>query len=178
MWPWHVRMATKNLLKLLLWLLMMRNSLLQRGAIPHIWEAILREALDFGGEGAVEEESSVPQSSEPRINACLLLQKGELPIKRRGVAGRMEGANKFTYWTYFFRVMLATVCCRFGSLGLVIGHLITRFGQDFEVEVQARFWSWSLVSITLMMFVWGYEVETLGTVVSLAMFIYDVSNNV
>ena len=48
--------------------------------------------MDFGGEGAVEEESSVPQSSEPRINACLLLQKGELPIKRRGVTGRMERA--------------------------------------------------------------------------------------
>ena len=32
------------------------------------WEAILREALDFGGEGAVEEESSAPQWSEPRLN--------------------------------------------------------------------------------------------------------------
>ena len=33
------------------------------------------------------------------------------------------------------------------------------FGLDFEVEAQARFWSWSLVSILLMMFGLGYEVE-------------------
>ena len=33
-------------------------------------------------------------------------------------------------------------------------------GQDFEVEVPARFWSWRLVSILLQMFGWGYEVES------------------
>ena len=33
---------------------------------------------------------SVPPSSEPRLNACLMLQKGELPIIRIGVTGRME----------------------------------------------------------------------------------------
>ena len=38
--------------------------------------------------------------------------------------------------------------------------LSTRFGQDFEVEVQARFWSWSLASILLLMFCRGYEVES------------------
>ena len=38
--------------------------------------------------------------------------------------------------------------------------LSTRFGQDFEVEVQERFWSWSLVSILLLVFGWGYEVES------------------
>ena len=33
-----------------------------------------------------------------------------------------------------------TVCCRFGSLGLVIKlNFCLNFGQDFEVEVQARF---------------------------------------
>ena len=48
--------------------------------------------------------------------------------------------------------MLATVCCRFGSLGLVIGHLITRFGQDFEVEVQAKFEAgvWSVFSADVL----------------------------
>ena len=58
-----------------------------------------------------------------------------------------------------------TVWCRFGSWGLVIKSnfypefqtLSTRFGQDFEVEAQARFWSWSLVSILLLIFGWGYE---------------------
>ena len=30
-------------------------------------------------------------------------------------------------------------------------HSSTRFGQDFEVEVQTSFWNWSLVSILLVM---------------------------
>ena len=62
------------------------------------------------------------------------------------------------------RIVLATVCCRFGSWGLVIKlnfcSDFEHFGQDFEVEVQARFWSWSLVSILLLMFGWGYKVES------------------
>ena len=37
------------------------------------------------------------------------------------------------------RIMLATVCYRFGSWRLVLQTLSTRVGQDFEVEVQARF---------------------------------------
>ena len=55
------------------------------------------------------------------------------------------------------RIVLATVCCRFGSWGLVtklnffrLWALKSRF---FEVEVQARFWSWSLVSILLLILV-------------------------
>ena len=81
MWPWHVKMATQNLLKLLLLLiLMMRN-------------------------------------------------------------------------------LLTTVWCRFGRWSLVIKlsfcsdfeHKVSRFGQDFEVDVQARFWSWSLVIVLLLM---------------------------
>ena len=46
---------------------------------------------------------------------------------------------------FMMRIMLARVCCRFGSSGLVIKlkfcsdfeHRVS--GQDFEVEVQARF---------------------------------------
>ena len=42
-------------------------------------------------------------------------------------------------------IMLATVCCIFGSWGLVIKLNFCpdfeHFGQEFEVEVQARFWS-------------------------------------
>ena len=62
------------------------------------------------------------------------------------------------------RIVLATVCCRFGSWGLVINlnfwSDFEHFGQDFEVEVRARFWSWGLVSILLMMFNCGYKVES------------------
>ena len=57
------------------------------------------------------------------------------------------------------RIELATVCCRFGSWGLVTKlnfcSDFERFGQDFEVEAQARFkadiWSvfcWCLVEVT------------------------------
>ena len=38
--------------------------------------------------------------------------------------------------------------------------LSTRVDQDFEFEVQARFWSWSLVNILQLMFCRGYEVES------------------
>ena len=58
-------------------------------------------------------------------------------------------------------IVLAAVCCSFGSWGLVIKlnffssdfehafvyRTLQRFGQYFEVEVQARFLSWNLVSI-------------------------------
>ena len=42
------------------------------------------------------------------------------------------------------RIVLATVCCKFGSSGLVIklnfcSDFEHKVGQDFEVEVQARF---------------------------------------
>ena len=57
------------------------------------------------------------------------------------------------------RIMLATACYRFGSWSLVLKLNFfqtssTRSGQDFEVEVQTRFWSWSLASILLLIFLW------------------------
>ena len=62
------------------------------------------------------------------------------------------------------RIVLETVCCRFGSWGLVIKlnfcSDFEQFGQDFKAEVQARFWSWSLVSVLLLVFGWCYEVES------------------
>ena len=57
--------------------------------------------------------------------------------------------------------LCATVCWRFG-LVIKLNYCsdFEHFGQDFKVEVEARFWSWSLVSILLLMFGWGYEVES------------------
>ena len=63
------------------------------------------------------------------------------------------------------RIVLATVCCRFGSWGLFIK---LNFCLDFEHKVWSRFsswssgkiWSWSLVGILLLMFCRGYEVES------------------
>ena len=53
------------------------------------------------------------------------------------------------------RKVLTTVVCRFGSWSLVmklnfVQTLSTRFGEEFEVKVQAKFKNWSLVSILLL----------------------------
>ena len=63
------------------------------------------------------------------------------------------------------RIMLATVCYRFGSWRLV---LKLNFFSDFEHKgwsrfwswSSARFWNWSLFSILPLMFCRGYEVES------------------
>ena len=50
-------------------------------------------------------------------------------------------------------------CCRFMTWGFVIK---LNFCPDFEHKVCSRFqsWGWSLVSILLLRFGWGYEVES------------------
>ena len=63
------------------------------------------------------------------------------------------------------RIMLATVCYRFGSWRLV---LKLNFCSDFEHKGWSRFWSWSsgkiwscsLFSILPLMFCRGYEVKS------------------
>ena len=60
---------------------------------------------------------------------------------------------------------VGTVCYIFGSWRLVLklnfcSDFEHKVGQDFEVEVQARFWSWSLFSILPLMFCRGYKVES------------------
>ena len=47
------------------------------------------------------------------------------------------------------RIMLATVCCRFGSWGLVIKPY---FCSDFQHKVWSRFWSWSSGEILKLKF--------------------------
>ena len=66
------------------------------------------------------------------------------------------------------RNVSTTVWCRFGRLTLVIKlsfcsdfeDKVSRFVQDFEVDVQARFWRWTLVIILLLMLGCGYEVNS------------------
>ena len=47
------------------------------------------------------------------------------------------------------RIMLATVCCRFRSWGLVIK---LKSCSDFELKVWSRFWSWSSGEILKLKF--------------------------
>ena len=61
------------------------------------------------------------------------------------------------------RNVLTTVCCRFGSwsFGHKIEFLFRLWAQGLvKIKAQARFWSWILVSILLLMLGWGYEVES------------------
>ena len=65
----------------------------------------------------------------------------------------------FLLFMLMMRNVLTTVWCRCGRWSLVIElsfcsdfeHKVSRFGQDFEVDVKATFWSWSLVIILLLM---------------------------
>ena len=88
------------------------------------------------------------------------------------------------------RILLATICCRFRSWGLVkklnfcsdFEHKVwsrfwslsfmerLMFGLDFEVDAWSRFWRWKLIKICF----WTCDLNsTLGSVVPLAMF-YDM----
>ena len=55
-------------------------------------------------------------------------------------------------WQQFVADLEAEVGSKRKSLTFV-QTFSTRFGQEFEVEVQARFWSWTLVSILLLILV-------------------------
>ena len=74
----------------------------------------------------------------------------------------------FLLFMLMMRNVLTTVWCRCGRWSLVIKlsfcsdfeDKVSRFGQDFEVDFQARFWSWSLVIILLLMLGCGYEVQS------------------
>ena len=70
------------------------------------------------------------------------------------------------------RIMLATICYRFESWRLVLklnfcSDFEHKVGQDFEVEVQARVWSWSLFSILPLMFWRGNHVWSRFWILSL-----------
>ena len=60
------------------------------------------------------------------------------------------------------RIVLATLCCRFGSWGLVIK---LNFCSDFEHKVWSRFRSWSLVEI--LMFGWDFDKKCLIKILKL-----------
>ena len=56
------------------------------------------------------------------------------------------------------RIVLATVCCRFGSWGLDIK---PNFCSDFEHKVCSRFWCWSLGKISKLEFGQYYAADVL-----------------
>ena len=67
--------------------------------------------------------------------------------------------------TLMMRIVLATVCCRFGRKGLVVK---LKFYSDFEHKVWSRFCSWSsgkilkliFVQLLLLMFCRGCEIKS------------------
>ena len=71
-------------------------------------------------------------------------------------------------WSWWWETCRQQFGCRFGRLTLVIKlsfcsdfeDKVSRFVQDFEVDVRARFWSWALLIILLLMLGCGYEVHS------------------
>ena len=62
------------------------------------------------------------------------------------------------------RIVLATVCCRFGSWDLVIK---LNFCSDFEHKVWSRIWSWTSSEILKLKFGQYFAAERLGEVMKL-----------
>ena len=62
------------------------------------------------------------------------------------------------------RIVLATVCCRFGSWGLVEK---LNFCSDFKHKVWSRFWSWSSGKILKLEFVHHFAADVFVEVMKL-----------
>ena len=84
--------------------------------------------------------------------------------------GQVEGSAYFKVRTLQqserVGLPICKVCSKEGTPSAIKEHMETKhlegtlsikFGQDFEVEAQARFWNWSLVSILLLILGWGNE---------------------
>ena len=75
----------------------------------------------------------------------------------------MPTQNLLMLQLLLMRILLAAICCRFRSWGLVKQ---LNFCSYFEHKVWSRFWSsgkiwsWSLGSFSLLMFCRGYEIES------------------
>ena len=61
------------------------------------------------------------------------------------------------------RIVLATVCCRFRSWGLV---KMLNFCSDFEHKVWPRFWSWTFGKILKLEFGWYFATNVLWRLLS------------
>ena len=159
MWPWHVKMATQNLLKLilLLMLLMMRSSLFQWGVEGG------HPQRSFSGQAA---DSSVPPSSEPRLNACLATQN------LVAVVDVDDEDRLLQIWKLRFGYK-ANLLFRLWAQGFAGEILKLKFGQYFAADVWLRLRSWILVKIMklglvkilslslveMLMFGWDFKVN-------------------
>ena len=126
-------MATQNLLKLilLLMLLMMRSSLFQWGVEGG------HPQRSFSGQAA---DSSVPPSSEPRLNACLATQN------LVAVVDVDDEDRLLQIWKLRFGYK-ANLLFRLWAQGLV-KILMLKCRRDFEAEVWSVFCCWCLVEVT------------------------------
>ena len=141
MWPWHVKMATQNFV-VTVWLCLSLTD----------WLTVLMAMNDtnfFIG----------PESDHwQRLSLTIWLTPSLTPVKETWflwpLSVKMPTQNSLMLLLLLMlmmRIMLATVCCRFRSWGLVIK---LYFCSDFEHKVWSRFWS------RLLMLGWGYEVES------------------
>ena len=125
MWPWRMKMPTQNLL--MLWLFPMRIVL-------------ATICCRFGCWGLVK-----------KLNFC---SDSEHKVWSRFWSWRSGKIWSWSLTSFYLlmlmmRIVLATVCCRFRSWGLVKK---LNFCSDFEHKVWSRFWNWSSGKI------WGWPV--------------------
>ena len=86
--------------------------------------------------------------------ACDILAREKCQLKK------CWGCSWCWCWKTFDDSLVQICKLRSGHKAKFCSDSEQRFGQDFEIEVQAKFLSWSLVSILLLIFGWGYEAES------------------
>ena len=158
MWPGRVRIKTQNLWRSLLLLIYVLGDGPMGKTQPWTsrWQALLL-APTLPPLVLVEHEKSQKNEDFPLPSWALVAQSERPARPSRPLAG--------FGLVLMMRIVLATVCCIFGSWGFVIK---LNYRADFEDKVWSRFWnwssgkiwSWSLVCILLLMFCRGKEVES------------------
>jgi len=146
MWPWRVKMPSQNFLRLLLLLMLVMR--IQSSYLSKISRFITVEKNQSCGEISDFCKEFVQFMEFDRIYAVFVLNLcGEKMTNMRSV-----------------RIVLATVCCRFVSWGLVIKLIFIQTLSLVKILnwSQARFWSWSLVIILPLILCRSYEIQKLG----------------
>ena len=138
MWPWRVKMPTQNLWRSLLLLIYILGDGPMGKTQPWTsrWQALLL-APTLPPLVLVEHEKSRKMSTSPfRAERWWRKARGPLGLAGFGLVLMMK-------------IVLATVCCRFGSWGFVIK---LNFWSDFQHKVWSGVWSWSSDEILKLKF--------------------------
>ena len=141
MWAWHVKMATQNLLKLLV----MRNSLLGDVCCCEVVKSFSRlesNSLTFPQlVKAFKPRQVAMLVTNSACHSCLvnLMSVNDANCLMMSQQLKMPTQNLLRLLlllVLMMRIGIATVCCRLGSWGLIIK---LSFCSDFEHKVLSRY---------------------------------------